>query len=85
MILKTIWTEITQTKKTLRMVLGIIMMHCFINVAFFIHFWFSLEFGDKTFYFIGLMGFYFLWLPNIMLIVLLYILLTRVYPYEQDQ
>lgn len=69
-------------QKTLRMVLGFGMMACFLNIIQFIYFFVSinLSVGNKI---IALFSFQWMWFPNIILIAIIYLLLTRWFPYKK--
>jgi len=70
-------------KKTLRMILGIGMMVCFLNLVQFINFWIHLDFSSLYHSLFGLLYMQWMWIPNVAMILLIYLLLTRWFPYEE--
>ena len=62
------------------------MMYAFIAMALFIRFYIGVAvmLGATT-AFLGLFSVWYMWLPNIMLISLIYVLLTKVFKYEKGE
>ena len=74
------------SRKKLRIGFGILMMECFLALAFTINFFSQAAVGTSKpllAFFLMLSMFWFLWTPTILCIILLYIFLTKVYPYEE--
>jgi len=73
-------------KKRIRLFLGVMMMYAFIAMALFIRFYIGVAvmLGATT-AFLGLFSVWYMWLPNIMLISLIYVLLTKVFKYEKGE
>lgn len=72
------------TKKQLRIGLGIVMMFCFLAAVQFVYFFLRIGFSPRSFV-IAMFIYYWMWLPNMCLLLLIYYLLTRVYPYEDSK
>ena len=79
------------TPKKIRMSLGLIMMSCFVSFALQLHFFFivanqlsDLYEIDYSLSFLIVYGmFTYMWLPCILLIIIVYLLLTKVFKYEK--
>jgi len=73
-------------QKRIRLFLGIMMMYAFIAMALFIRFYIGIVviLGSTT-AILGLFSVWYMWLPNIMLISLIYVLLTKVFKYEKGE
>ena len=71
-------------KKGIRLILGILMMVCFVDLSLTLYFLVSVSMRLGTLWFAGVVFFaysYF-YMPCIMLIIVCYLLLTRVWKYD---
>ena len=70
-------------RKSIRIILGLGMMVCFLNLIQYIYFLLhvDLSFMNKL---LGMIMFYWMWFPSVMLIVLIYIILTRWFKYVEN-
>lgn len=68
------------SNKKKRIVIGILMMYGFVDLAFTINFFAQL--GHPLASLVAMGVFNYFWVPNIMLIILSYHVLTKVYKYE---
>ena len=68
------------SNKRKRLVIGIFMMSGFLDLAYTIYF-FS-QFGSMESFFLGIVVFNYFWVPNLLLIILCYHVLTKIYKYE---
>jgi hypothetical protein len=75
----------TWTKKNIRMVLGVIMSAGFVDFAFTVYFLSEVSIRLGTVYMAGIVFFSFnyLYMPCVMLIIVCYLLLTRVWRYDE--
>lgn len=68
------------------MIIGVFMFYGFMSLAFTIHFFLKVasRFDDEWISALGLafLSFWHFWLPAVLLILLTYLLLTRVYKYD---
>ena len=69
--------------KKKRMVIGILMMYCFFSIVYTINF-FIMALGSVSKLFLGLVAYHYFWVPSVLLILLSYHILTKVYKYEGD-
>jgi hypothetical protein len=74
------WIELGYKKK--RMFFGLLMFSCFIDLILFFNFWFE-TFDSMDSFILGLGMYYYMWIPSVLCILLLYYLLTKVYPYQE--
>jgi len=70
------------SKKQIRIGLGIVMMQCFIMFFSLIGFFFSQADGSIIAVLWGLCVYFYMWVPTIFCIVIIYLLLTRVFKYD---
>lgn len=77
--------KIVWSRKSIRMVLGILMMVSFVDLALTLDFLVSVCVRLGSLYLAGLVfvAFGYLYAPCVMLIVVCYVLLTRVFKYEE--
>lgn len=77
--MKIVWTQ-----KGIRIVLGIIMMTGFLNLVFTVYFFLQVMARMDSLLGMAVLvfGYNFLYVPCLLLIVLCYLLLTRVFKYE---
>jgi hypothetical protein len=86
-VIEKVLQRLHKDHKALRQVLGVIMMFTFIYFVLFLYGLMTLisvtglnNPVDIIMAFVGTMH---LWMPYVMLIIIIYLLLTRVYPYEK--
>jgi hypothetical protein len=72
------------SKKGIRLILGILMMVCFIDLSMTLYFLISVSMRLGTLWLAGVVFFSFsyLYMPCVMLIIVCYLLLTRVWKYD---
>ena len=69
--------------KRKRVVIGIIMMQGFLCIVYTLNFF--AEFSSLRFALLGMLIFWYFWLPSVLLIILCYHILTKVYKYEEKK
>ena len=70
--------------KHLRIYIGVTMLYGFMGTIFALWFFSQLQYETWTQYFLCMTIFNFFWLPHLILIMITYLLLTKVYPYEKE-
>ena len=72
------------SKKGIRLILGIMMMVCFVDLSLTLYFLISVSMLLGSFYMAGVVFFAYtyLYMPCVMLIIVCYLLLTRVWKYD---
>lgn len=73
------------SKKSIRMMLGILMMVCFVDLSLTLYFLVSVSMLLGTLWLAGVVFFAYsyLYMPCVMLIIVCYLLLTRVWKYDE--
>lgn len=76
-------------KKQIRLILGIVMMYSFLALIYSLYFFVKvsvqLDQGIIVGYILALLAYPNFWMPSVGLIVLTYLLLTKVFKYEKEE
>jgi len=81
-IVEKILKKLHEDHKQLRIVLGTIMLYGFLSIIMVIYTFAHIQITSVSGLLYIIIGTYFFWMPSLLLIILTYFLLTKVYPYE---